>query len=75
MTGPAAITAIRAPTDLLRKEVELDAPSSASPSMRQNLRPHADRKFLHPDAIFLCNNKVSEFMCNNKNTQKYYGNQ
>ena len=35
MTGPAAITAIRAPTDLLRKEVELDAPSSASPSMRQ----------------------------------------
>lgn len=41
----------------------------------KNLRPHADRKFLHPDAIFLCNNKVSEFMCNNKNTQKYYGNQ
>ena len=35
MTGPAAITAIRAPTDLLRKEVELDAPSSASPSLRQ----------------------------------------
>ena len=55
------------------KEVLPDSAAAASGLEVGDRIQKIDGKTIH--IIFLCNNKVSEFMCNNKNTQKYYGNQ